>query len=114
MLRFAWLPRLQQLALTDNALPNVWPLPPTSFASLTSSSLGGEGVKNATTVTATVTVDLPPPPPAPAAAAAAAPVVTGVEEVNEGKAGAGDDSTYVPKMVEHAAIPKEAITGADR
>lgn len=109
MLRFAWLPRLQQLALTDNALPTVWPLPPTSFASLSSSLGGGEGVKNATTVTATATADQPPPPaPAPA------PVVaTEVEEVNEGKA-AGDDSTYVPKMVEHAAIPKEAITGADR
>jgi hypothetical protein len=44
-----------------------------------------------------------------------------VDEANEQPAGggsgggsSGDDSTYVPKMVEHAAIPKEAITGADR
>jgi hypothetical protein len=107
---------LQQLALTDNALPNVWPLPPSS-----SPSHGG-GVQNATTAAAAAAVptDLPlPPAPAPAPSA---PAVTGVDEANEQPAGggsgggssSGDDSTYVPKMVEHAAIPKEAITGADR
>jgi hypothetical protein len=90
VLRFAWLPRLQQLALTDNALPNVWPLPVPPR--------NGDGYDDQAANAAAAAAEAPPPPPGTAADAAAA----------------GADAAYVPKIVDHAAAPKAAITGADR